>query len=96
MHNEDRHLNFYDREFLNQHCQSILSFYDPIVDDPGGGFYQNYCDNGDVFDPGFRQLVSSTRLVVNKAAMTMKHDRIKPLLARLDSAVKKRQTQLAE
>lgn len=38
----------------------------------------------------------STRLVVNKAAMTMKHDRIKPLLARLDSAVKQRQTQPIE
>ncbi|MBR9905673.1 MAG: ATP phosphoribosyltransferase, partial [Gammaproteobacteria bacterium] len=33
---------------------------------------------------------------VNKAAMTMKHERIKPLLDRLASAVKKRQTQLAE
>lgn len=45
-----------------------------------------------------RELIAhiSTRLVVNKAAMTMKHERIKPLLERLDSAVKKRQTQLAE
>ncbi|AVI63098.1 MAG: ATP phosphoribosyltransferase [Halomonas sp.] len=45
-----------------------------------------------------RELIAhiSTRLVVNKASMTMKHDRIKPLLARLDSAVKQRQTQLTE
>ena len=45
-----------------------------------------------------RELIAhvSTRLVVNKAAMTMKHDRIKPLLARLESAVKKRQTQPIE
>ena len=45
-----------------------------------------------------RELIAqiSTRLVVNKAAMTMKHERIKPLLERLNSAVKKRQTQLAE
>ncbi|MBF57392.1 ATP phosphoribosyltransferase [Halomonas sp. FeN2] len=45
-----------------------------------------------------RELIAqiSTRLVVNKAAMTMKHERIKPLLERLDRAVKKRQTQLAE
>ena len=45
-----------------------------------------------------RELIAhiSTRLVVNMAAMTMKHERIKPLLERLDSAVKKRQTQLAE
>ncbi|MDP3534281.1 MAG: ATP phosphoribosyltransferase [Halomonas sp.] len=45
-----------------------------------------------------RELIAhiSTRLVVNKASMTMKHDQIKPLLARLDSAVKQRQTQLTE
>ncbi|UXZ55218.1 ATP phosphoribosyltransferase [Halomonas sp. 7T] len=45
-----------------------------------------------------RELIAhiSTRLVVNKASMTMKHDRIKPLLARLDSAVKQRQSQLIE
>ncbi|WP_458527243.1 ATP phosphoribosyltransferase [Onishia taeanensis] len=32
----------------------------------------------------------STRLVVNQAAMTMKHDRLKPLLARLREAVASR------
>ncbi|MHA7878651.1 MAG: AGE family epimerase/isomerase [Saccharospirillum sp.] len=60
-------MNFYSREFLIDHCHSILAFYDPRVIDPSGGFYQNYCDNGDLFDPGFRQLVSSTRLIVNYA-----------------------------
>ncbi len=36
-----------------------------------------------------RELIAtiSTRLVVNKAAMTMKHDRIMPLIQRLESAV---------
>ena len=67
-------MNFYDRDFLNQHCQSILAFYDPRVDDPSGGFFHNYCDNGDVFDPGFRQLVSSTRLVVNYALAGLHFD----------------------
>ncbi|MCB8889715.1 ATP phosphoribosyltransferase [Vreelandella malpeensis] len=45
-----------------------------------------------------RELIAeiSTRLVVNKAAMTMKHERIKPLLARLDSAVKHRKAELAK
>lgn len=45
-----------------------------------------------------RELIAeiSTRLVVNKAAMTMKHERIKPLLARLDSAVKQRKAELAK
>ncbi|MGM0831638.1 ATP phosphoribosyltransferase [Halomonas qinghailakensis] len=45
-----------------------------------------------------RELIAhiSTRLVVNKASMTMKHDQIKPLLTRLEEAVKKRQTQPIE
>lgn len=67
-------MGFYDRDFLNRHCRWILAFYDPRVDDPGGGFFQNYHDNGDVFDSGFRQLVSSTRLVVNYALAGLHFD----------------------
>lgn len=39
-----------------------------------------------------RELIApiSTRLVVNKAAMTMKHERLKPLIARLSEAVELR------
>ena len=39
-----------------------------------------------------RELIASisTRLVVNKAAMTMKHERLKPLIARLAEAVERR------
>ena len=59
--------DFYSKEFLHSHCQSILSFYDPRVIDSSGGYFQNYFDNGERFDPGFRQLVSSTRIVVNYA-----------------------------
>lgn len=45
-----------------------------------------------------RELIASisTRLVVNKAAMTMKHDRLKPLIARLREAVAARRDRLAE
>ncbi|MGS2743136.1 ATP phosphoribosyltransferase [Halomonas sp. LS-001] len=41
-----------------------------------------------------RELIASisTRLVVNKAAMTMKHRQIKPLLERLQAAVTERQS----
>ena len=41
-----------------------------------------------------RELIAtiSTRLVVNKAAMTMKHAQLKPLIARLARAVEKRRT----
>ncbi|MCE8019710.1 ATP phosphoribosyltransferase [Halomonas sp. MCCC 1A11036] len=39
-----------------------------------------------------RELIApiSTRLVVNKAAMTMKHEQLKPLIARLAQAVERR------
>jgi mannose/cellobiose epimerase-like protein (N-acyl-D-glucosamine 2-epimerase family) len=59
--------DFFSKHFLLNHCQSILAFYDPKVVDQSGGYFQNYFDNGELFDPGFRQLVSSTRIVVNYA-----------------------------
>ena len=60
-------MNFYSPDFLVGHLKSILAFYDPRIVDSGGGFYQNYHDDGRWFDPGFRQLVSSTRMIVNYA-----------------------------
>ncbi|KAA0014242.1 ATP phosphoribosyltransferase [Billgrantia pellis] len=44
-----------------------------------------------------RELIApiSTRLVVNKAAMTMKHSRLKPLIARLAEAVERRRPRAA-
>lgn len=58
---------FYQADFIRQHCRDILGFYDPRVLDPAGGYYQNYYDDGSLFAPGFRQLVSSTRIIVNYA-----------------------------
>ncbi|TVP48813.1 MAG: ATP phosphoribosyltransferase [Halomonas sp.] len=70
----------------------IMNLADEIVDivDTGNTLRANGMEP--------RELIAhiSTRLVVNKASMTMKHDRIKPILARLESAIKQRQTQLAE
>lgn len=60
-------MNFYSTEFLKKHAQSIMDFYDPRVVDSSGGFFQNYLDNGERFNPQLRQLVSSTRIVVNYA-----------------------------
>lgn len=57
----------YNRDFLLAHCRDILAFYNPRVIDPSGGFYHNYLDDGTLFNPGFRQLVSSTRIIVNYA-----------------------------
>ncbi|MFQ3190711.1 MAG: mannose/cellobiose epimerase-like protein (N-acyl-D-glucosamine 2-epimerase family) [Paraglaciecola sp.] len=60
-------MNFYDQTFLLKHCQDIMNFYDPNVMDPTGGYHQNYKDDGTLFTPGFKQLVSSTRIIVNYA-----------------------------
>jgi len=63
--------NYYDQTFILQHCQDILGFYDPRVVDPSGGYFHNYFDNGELFNPGFKQLVSSTRIVINYATAAM-------------------------
>ncbi|MBX2825830.1 MAG: AGE family epimerase/isomerase [Gammaproteobacteria bacterium] len=59
--------DFSNPEFLHEHVRFILDFYEPRVVDPDGGFYQTFMDNGDVFDPAWRHLVSSTRFVWNYA-----------------------------
>lgn len=56
---------FFSQDFLRQHCDDILAFYAPNLIDSSGGFEQNYYDDGSVFDSHFKQLVSSTRLVIN-------------------------------
>ena len=58
-------MDFQDREFLLSHITSILDFYAPNIVDSNGGFFQNFKDDGGVFDPGDRHLVSSCRMVVN-------------------------------
>ncbi len=60
-------MNFFDHKFLIEHIESIMNFYDAIVVDVSGGYFQNYMDDGSLFDPAFRQLVSSSRIVVNYA-----------------------------
>ena len=59
-------MNFYNPEFLVKHSQSIVDFYSGhCIDTELGGFFQNYYDDGSTFNNGFRQLVSSTRMVIN-------------------------------
>jgi len=62
---------FYSRDFLLEHAKSILEFYNPRVIDESGGYYQNYLDDGRYFDEKSRQLVSSTRIVVNYASASI-------------------------
>jgi len=59
--------NFESSEFLEQHIQSTLAFYEPRVFVPEGGFYGCFLDNGDCYDPHVRQLVASCRYVFNYA-----------------------------
>ncbi|MDX2369183.1 MAG: AGE family epimerase/isomerase [Colwellia sp.] len=60
-------MNYLSKEFLLQHCQEILDFYTPRLVDSNGGYFQNYYDDGSLFCESSKQLVSSTRLIVNYA-----------------------------
>lgn len=59
--------DFLSPDFIRKHTQSILDFYELTARDPKGGFFQNFLDDGTVFDPVNRHLVSSTRFVFNYA-----------------------------
>lgn len=65
----------------------IMNLADEIIDivDTGNTLRANGMEPRELIDH------ISTRLVVNKASMTMKHAHIKPLLERLQAAVEKRQ-----
>ncbi|WP_075879132.1 ATP phosphoribosyltransferase [Vreelandella massiliensis] len=67
----------------------IMNLADEIVDivDTGNTLRANGMEPRELIAP------ISTRLVVNKASMTMKHAQIKPLIERLGAAVTKRQSQ---
>ena len=69
----------------------LMNLADEIVDivDTGNTLRANGMEPRELIAP------VSTRLVVNKAAMTMKHDRLKPLIARLREAVAVRRDSLA-
>ncbi|MDO6426015.1 AGE family epimerase/isomerase [Thalassotalea sp. 1_MG-2023] len=60
-------MNFFSRTFLADHCVSIYSFYEPNIIDCEGGYFQNFNDDGSLFDKDVRHLVSSTRIIVNYA-----------------------------
>lgn len=65
--------DFRSRQFLEQHIQSILDFYEPSVIAADGGFHQCFMDDGTVYDKGLRHLVSSTRFVFNYATAYRLH-----------------------
>uniref|UniRef100_A0A7S4PU47 N-acylglucosamine 2-epimerase n=1 Tax=Alexandrium monilatum TaxID=311494 RepID=A0A7S4PU47_9DINO len=57
--------NFFSREFLTKHIKDIVAFYEPRAVDETGGFFQSFYVDGEKFNPGFRQIVSSARMVIN-------------------------------
>jgi len=59
--------DFEAQDFLKSHIESVLAFYRRHAPDAEGGFFHTFTDNGTIYDPGQRHLVSSCRFVVNFA-----------------------------
>jgi len=57
--------NFYSKDFLTKHIKSIITFYKLRVVDKTGGFFETFDGNGVNFNPSFRHIVTSTRMVIN-------------------------------
>ncbi|NVK29673.1 MAG: AGE family epimerase/isomerase [Gammaproteobacteria bacterium] len=60
-------MDFRSPTFLQDHIKATLAFYTPNAFDPSGGFNHYFRDDGSVYNPHHRHLVSSTRFVFNHA-----------------------------
>lgn len=78
--------DFTQSAFLVQHIEQTLAFYEPNVDAPEGGFYQNFMDDGRVYDKQTRHLVSSTRFVFNYARAYLRFNKPE-YLTRVESGI---------
>ena len=61
--------DFRSPEFLRQHILWITDFYNHRATDPSGGQYHFFLDDGTVYDPRTRHLVSATRFVITHAML---------------------------
>jgi mannose/cellobiose epimerase-like protein (N-acyl-D-glucosamine 2-epimerase family) len=59
--------DFRSPAFLRAHVADVMGFYDGRGVDPSGGFFHFFKDDGRVYDPRTRHLVSSTRFVFTQA-----------------------------
>lgn len=59
--------DFESPDFLRDHVARTLAFYDRSALDPAGGFFHCFGDDGSIYDPDLRHLVSSCRFVFNYA-----------------------------
>lgn len=59
-------LNFKDTEFVKNHAFDLIEFYKKNVkDEEYGGFYCAFLDNGKVYDNEVKDLISTTRFILN-------------------------------
>lgn len=66
--------DFADPAFLRAHIADTMAFYHPRSIDPAGGFFHYFRDDGSIYDPAHRHLVSSTRFVFNNAMAAVEFD----------------------
>jgi mannose/cellobiose epimerase-like protein (N-acyl-D-glucosamine 2-epimerase family) len=59
--------DFRSPQFLRAHVAETMAFYHPRCIDPRGGFFHYFRDDGSVYDPSHRHLVSSTRFIFDYA-----------------------------
>lgn len=64
--------NFRSPDVLLDHARHTMRFYHPRAIDPAGGMFHYFKDDGAVYDPAHRHLVSSTRFVFTYA-MAYRH-----------------------
>jgi mannose/cellobiose epimerase-like protein (N-acyl-D-glucosamine 2-epimerase family) len=59
--------DFRATRFLLDHVRTTMAFYHPRCIDPSGGFHHYFKDDGSLYRPRDRHLVSSTRFIINYA-----------------------------
>ncbi len=73
--------DFNSPKFLREHIAKTMAFYHPHAQDPAGGFFQYFKDDGTIYDRSHRHLVSSTRFIFNYAMAYMEFDKPEYLAA---------------
>ncbi|WP_299494121.1 AGE family epimerase/isomerase [uncultured Shewanella sp.] len=59
--------DFKDLSFLKDHIKQTMAFYHPHCIDNNNGFFQNFTNNGNIYNKKDRHLVSSCRFIFNYA-----------------------------
>ena len=70
----DKNSKYAKKQFLREHILKTLGFYHPGCIDPKGGFFQHFRDDGALYLPELRHLVSTTRFVFNYAMAALEFE----------------------